>query len=337
MRSQNPEPLCTSPHCPYLGCTLYNPAPWGEPWSPGRKYTRVPGTSLRWRCGASGCPRLWLSLQNVNLKRSELKKQKIGSCLSPCRCQNSGAAGGALSSSATRSLWPARPWGLRVRKESHLLFIGHPCNAMNPYLDPLKPYLLSVPGSSQTMPDQDLTCIHTSSSIANYHQLIRLFTVQFISKAPQLFEPQAEPTCRCQSSRRWRRPWREAAPDQLLLTTWLRQGCGSRCQSAMIFTSKCFKMSEILGMFIPKKIAVIVLRLEPQHFLINKKKVQSSQPNNKIKVQWFHIGPPPPEHVELVLVMKFLASENGRKWLILHLCAKQRKQTTKTHLEKTTN
>ena len=71
---------CISPHCLYSGCTLYIPVPLASPCSPGSRYTRVPGTWWRWRHGASGCPRLWLSGQNDNLKRSELKNQKICSC-----------------------------------------------------------------------------------------------------------------------------------------------------------------------------------------------------------------------------------------------------------------
>ena len=55
-------------------------------------------------------------------------------------------------------------------QESHLLFISHPCNAMNPCLDLLEPFV-SVSGSSQTMPDQDLTCIHTSSRFFKHCQL----------------------------------------------------------------------------------------------------------------------------------------------------------------------
>ena len=120
--------------------------------------------------GVQGCDfRFKMITLNVRNSKPENRLLPRGPVLSPCRCQNSGAAGGALSSCATRSLWPARPWGLRVRKESHLLFISHPCNAMNPCLDLLEPFL-SVSGSSQTMPDQGLTCIHTSSRFFKHCQ-----------------------------------------------------------------------------------------------------------------------------------------------------------------------
>ena len=51
---------------------------------------------------------------NVRNSKTENPLFHWGPVLSPCRCQNSGAAGGALFSCATRSWWSTRPWGLRV-------------------------------------------------------------------------------------------------------------------------------------------------------------------------------------------------------------------------------
>ena len=109
----------------------------------------IPGfLELRWNHhmrpqGVQGCDfHFKMITLNVRTQKPENPLLHWGPVLSPCRSQNSGAAGGALSSCATRSWWWARPWGLRVRKESHLLFISHPCNAMDPGLGPLKPYRL---------------------------------------------------------------------------------------------------------------------------------------------------------------------------------------------------
>ena len=161
----------------------------------------IPGfLELRWNHdvgpqGVQGCDfRVKVITKTFGTQKPENPLLHWGPVLSPCRCQNSGAAGGALSSCATRSLWPARPWGLRVPKESHLLFISHPCNAMNPCLDLLEPFL-SVSGSSQTMPGQDLTCIHTSALSTTISEFVYIFIHSIINiESTTTFRNPAEPS-----------------------------------------------------------------------------------------------------------------------------------------------
>ena len=128
--------------------------------------------------GVQGCDfRVKVITKTFGTRKTENRLLHRGPVLSPCRCQYCGGFNSpsrcALSSCATQLLWPSRPWGLRVRKESHLLFLSHPCNALDP----------------------DLTCIHTSSSIVNYHQLHAFLYIysQQVSKAPHLFETRLNP------------------------------------------------------------------------------------------------------------------------------------------------